>query len=245
MPSYVLILQWIKEGTAAKSCSGMQENWFLMRYIDIGNATNVYMDIEYKSRKTCNVSGCGLFVRVHKGSVGSNSKINMEQFTEESFSLAPSKNRKITNVHFDITENKRYVAFAVQAKGVCAVVYNISVYYLYCPEKSSTSVTLHRTPAPSSGSKEVQGKCSKHSSDKKDSIVAYCNSNGTWNNFNPQDNHCHCSAGREFNNRTGECTRKYSTVQYELPVFVKVQLVWFFFGKIFMMISHDLKITRG
>ena len=236
-----MILQWIKEGTAAKSCSGMQENWFLMRYIDIGNATNVYVDIEYTSKKMCNVSGCGLFVRVHTGEVGSNSNLNMEQFTEESFSLAPSK-RKITNVHFDITENKRYVAFAVQAKGVCAVVYNISVYYLYCPEKFSTSVTLHRTPAPSSGSKEVQGKCSKHSSNKKDSIVGKCNSNGTWQDFNPQDNRCHCSAGREFNNQTGECTRKYNTVR--ASCFLKLYLStlgpglsWFFF------LEKDLMIT--
>ena len=180
-----------------------------MKYIDARNTTNVYLDIEYKSKSKCNKTGCGLFVRIHREDVVSNGDINKEDFKAEFFSLAASKSRKITSVHFDIEENKRYVAFAVQAKGVCAVVYNISVYYVYCPEKVSTSVTFRRTPAPSSGSKVVQGTCFKYSSDEKDSVIAYCTSNGTWENLRPQDNHCRCSAGREFNNKTGECTRKY------------------------------------
>lgn len=204
-----MLLQWYAEGTGARSCDD-SDNWFYLKYMYAHGARRVFMELEYHLyENNCSVAGCGLFLRYYKGINSSTKHISREDFSLKDLGSTTTKNRKVTTIHLDMGSKEKYFSLAVQTKGVCVVVYNISIYYYYCPKYNTTSMEWGRIPAPSSGSTIVTIECDKYSSHAKEKMGAICHSNGSWENFDPQQNLCHCSPGYEFDNDTRHCTRKY------------------------------------
>ena len=208
---------------AAISCDVGVENWFYVKKSK-SDANRIFVKVDYKIKdKFCSRSNCGLFLYHYQGTSNfSIDEVRPDMFLSKVIGLSKTP-RKITTVYFDMPPGKKYITFAFVGIGVCTDVYNISVYYHYCPRDASTLVVLPWTPAPSFEAKKVTGYCSKSSGNARGSTVAYCNNNGKWENFTPEPNLCRCAAGYEFNNSTSDCT---GTVGYRNNIQVAMKSVF-------------------
>lgn len=91
-----------------------------------------------------------------------------------------------------------YYYLAIQSRGGCFILYNLTISYSVCPSLALPSglIQLPRTMAPVSGSIQVSGSCAANAQplDKNMTLYGECNANGEWSS-NVTSGECWCKAG--------------------------------------------------
>ena len=121
---------------------------------------------------------------------------NYEQFGRARPSRTSQAYLDKYNFTLDPSDTGFYVA--IRDVGTCVGILRLRVYRYICPSRQEGLVLYPLTPAPVSGSVNINIKCVDNAVSGSPQVT--CHSNGTWGPENPV---CKCRPGYE--ERQGEC----------------------------------------
>jgi len=111
---------------------------------------------------------------------------------------------------FSTNSSALYYYLAIQYRGGCFSLYNVTISYSVCPSVAlpSSLIQLPRTMAPVSGSIKGFGACPANAEPLANNVTLYgeCNANGEWSS-NVTSGECWCSEGygKYLNGSGGQC----------------------------------------
>ena len=115
---------------------------------------------------------------------------NYEQFGR----AGPSSTTRpyFENYNFTLYPSDTGFYVAIRDIGTCVVISRLRVYHYICPSRQEGLVLYPETPAPVSGSVNVQFTCVDNAESESDTVT--CNHDGTWSTEVPV---CECNVGYE------------------------------------------------